>query len=363
MLPAGGTFPWGGEDIGCPLNIKGDAISTESSAKTPLKVDYFLYSCFEFEQTCKAFPQKARSDERWPEVIKRLETPEGETPEAVSNIEEALEQSLSWYVQQFPEVQSESKIEFDNIGSLSQAAVFFSQDMKVLLHEQPEQLDSLANESSPLWPVIDRIVRKHVPHLSDYFIAYLRWSHIKIEEKKWALGERPPVGRYTPGGIRNAGRPGGNFGGGPRRSGPPGRSGDRDRGPRRDAGDRDRAPRSGGDRDRERGRDKGERGGKDRSERSRGRERPQRGPRDDSRGGGSHADQEAAAIETVKVALEKLRADTSLAEVRLDPSNSFFRRLQHKKAVADGFYSYSTGEGAGRSVVITRERPANEDAE
>jgi predicted RNA-binding protein Jag len=63
----------------------------------------------------------------------------------------------------------------------------------------------------------------------------------------------------------------------------------------------------------------------------------------------------------VDQALERLRTDTSCNEVRLDPSNSFFRRLQHKKAVSEGFFSFSTGEGMARAVVVTRDRPADEE--
>ena len=85
-------------------------------------------------------------------------------------------------------------------------------------------------------------------------------------------------------------------------------------------------------------------------------------PQSNSRGGSnSHADQEQAALDSVNKALVTLRTETSVNEIQLDPSNSFFRRLQHKKAVSEGYYSYSTGEGAGRSVVVTREKPANEE--
>jgi hypothetical protein len=35
--------------------------------------------------------------------------------------------------------------------------------------------------------------------------------------------------------------------------------------------------------------------------------------------------------------------------------------LQHKKAVAEGFHSFSTGEGMQRAVVVTREKTEQED--
>lgn len=67
------------------------------------------------------------------------------------------------------------------------------------------------------------------------------------------------------------------------------------------------------------------------------------------------------ALESVIQAVERLRAEPAVNEVRLDPSNSFFRRLQHKKAVSEGFFSFSTGEGMARAVVVTRDRPADDE--
>jgi hypothetical protein len=63
----------------------------------------------------------------------------------------------------------------------------------------------------------------------------------------------------------------------------------------------------------------------------------------------------------VSQAVERLRTEPEVNEIRLDPSNSFFRRLQHKKAVSEGFFSFSTGEGLTRAVVVTRERPTDEE--
>lgn len=343
--------------MGCPHNFKGDAINTQTNPKNSLKIDYFLYSCFEFEQTCKAFPGRGTSEQRWPEAVKIIEagqahqTTEGDEAHEeyfpAGSFTELLEQSFAWYEKEFPELKGEGKIELENVGAISTAAVFFALDLKLLTRRNPEALDALAQDTNPLWRDIQKIVEAHGGRFLHYIYSYLRWSFVKTEEKVWEVGDRPPVGRYTPGAARrNSSRPySGGFSSGPRRGGPSGRPSDRDRGPRRDG---DKGPRGGRDRDRDR--DRGDKG----------RSRP---PRGENRGNNSHADQEQAAIETVKVAIDKLRADTSLSEVRLDPSNSFFRRLQHKKAVADGFYSYSTGEGNGRSVVVTRDKPANEDAE
>jgi predicted RNA-binding protein Jag len=40
--------------------------------------------------------------------------------------------------------------------------------------------------------------------------------------------------------------------------------------------------------------------------------------------------------------------------VKLKPTNSFYRRVQHQKIVDSGFESSSVGEGADRAVQVTR---------
>lgn len=331
----------------CDIKTKGDTINKTlpTQKQTSLKIDYFLYSCFEFEQTCKAFPGKAIGPQRWPETIQFIEDQRSDF-EDLGTLQDQLTAALKWYTIEFPALVTDRKIEMDNIGALATAAVYFCLDLRILAGKDSNALESLATDDNALWAEIDRIIQENAPNFAHYLNAYLRWVYVKVEEKYWEAGSRPPVGRYTPGARR--GRPYGsgpsNYG--PRRGGPGGKaSGDRDRGPRRDNNDRG-APRN---------------GGRDRDNRNR---RPQAtagNSNANAAGRNSHADQEQAALESVKQAIERLRAETSVTEIKLDPSNSFFRRLQHKKAVSEGFYSFSTGEGSGRSVVITREKRDNED--
>ncbi len=273
--------------------------------------------------------------------------------EELGPLPDQMEAALKWYITQFPALINGDKIEMENIGELAAGIVYFGLDLRLLASKDSNALESLSSESGGLWVEIDRLIAAHAPNYAHYFGSYLRWVYVKTEEKYWEAGSRPPVGRYTPGARR--GRPYGaassTFGSGPRRGGPGAKQGgDRDRGPRRDNGDR--GPRSGGG-----GRDRPDRGGSsDRGERSR---RP--ASADPALGRNSHADQEEAALESVQQAIAKLRSEASVSEIRLDPSNSFFRRLQHKKAVSEGFFSFSTGEGSGRSVVVTRDKPEHED--
>ena len=52
--------------------------------------------------------------------------------------------------------------------------------------------------------------------------------------------------------------------------------------------------------------------------------------------------------------MSKLKRDKKLTEVELPPMNSFYRRVQHKHIVDNGFDTQSIGEGADRKVVIKR---------
>jgi len=328
---------------------KGDTINTDPNPKnSSLKIDYFLYSCFEFEQNCKAFPATAVGPQRWPEVVAFLDT-QRTSFEDLGTLPEQMELAFKWYVEQFPALVTDHTIVMENIGELAAGIVYFALDLRLLARNDSNALEALASESNGLWTEITRIIDTHAPNYANYLSAYLRWVFVKTEEKYWEAGSRPPVGRYTPGARRS--RPygsGPSSSSGPRRSGPGGRpGGDRDRGPR--SGSSDRGPRPGSG-----PRDRGDRPDRDRN----------RGPasgRPSAEGRNSHADQEQAALESVQQAIAKLRSEASVSEIRLDPSNSFFRRLQHKKAVSEGFFSFSTGEGAGRSVVVTRDKPEHED--
>ncbi len=227
----------------------------------------------------------------------------------------------------------------ENIAAICAATVMFTLDLRIIAQaDSPNTFEALQNtDQNSIWEAIDAAVESIIPNFSYYIKPYLRWVFVKKEEQTWDLGSRPPVGRHAPGAARRHSR--GNSdsrgGSGNRRSGPP-TGGPRSQGNRKDFGKESRDGRN--------------RGSEDRNASSK------RGPQ---RNG--HAEQEKVALDAVRTAVEKLRQEPSLGEVRLNPSNSFFRRLQHKMAVAEGFYSFSTGEGPQRSVVVTRERPEHED--
>lgn len=247
---------------------------------------------------------------------------------------------LRWYTEQFPGIVTDRKLEMENISAIAAATAYFCLDLRILAtNDAGNLMEALSTtESNSIWDEVDETINAAIPYLNNYVRSYLRWVFVQREEQVWEAGSRPPVGRFAPGAARRAARAAGDRGGPPRRGGGD-RGGPRgDRGPRSDRGDR-------GDRGNQRG--------------ERGERRPRSAP--GARGGGSHAEQEKLALESVIQAVERLRAEPAVNEVRLDPSNSFFRRLQHKKAVSEGFFSFSTGEGMARAVVVTRDRPADDE--
>lgn len=263
----------------------------------------------------------------------------------LGTLQDQLKVSVGWYLEQFPALTTDRKLEMENISAIAAATVFICLDLKILATQDGSQtLETLcAQDQGPIWDQIDQVIDSRLSNFANYIKAYLRWVFVKKDEQVWDIGSRPPVGRYSPGAQRRMGRPSGDGrsssssqrrssqgSGGPRAGGNPRRN-DRDKGNERERGQSERGSR--------------------------------RGPAGNrSQNQGNHAEQERLALVAVDVAIDRLKGEESLMEVRLDPSNSFFRRLQHKKAVAEGFYSYSTGEGTQRAVVVTREKPENEEA-
>ena len=131
----------------------------------------------------------------------------------------------------------------------------------------------------------------------------IKWILKPYNPYYWPQGERPPVGIFTP---------------------------------------RIRTPRDNNRNDRGRGKKN------DRNDRS---DRP-KGPRKNERFDSSNLNKKA--LKSADIAMSKLKRDKKLNEIELDPMNSFYRRVQHKHIVDNGFDTYSVGDGADRKVVIKR---------
>lgn len=302
-------------------------ISTQSNQKPSksVKLDYFLYSCFEFEQTCKANPGRSLGDERWPPMVSHFEG-EGSNFAQFGKLADQLRACLNWYKEKFPNLSIQQQLNLANISGIIPAVVFIGLDLKILYEHSDEYEKLIYVEANPdlrLWGELEKIIRETLPYFASEIISYLKWIYLEKQPVHWEVGSRPPVGRYAPTARRG------------RSSGP------------------------GGGRERFGGQKSGNRSSgayqKHRPASSRNQDRHRSG------GASSNQQKEKQALHLVEDAVKELKSNPKLGEIRLPPANSFYRRLQHKHAMTLGFYSESTGEGLDRSVVVMRQKRDHEE--
>ena len=286
-----------------------------------MKLDYFLYSCFEFEQTCKASPQRSLGEERWPLIAASLETQDG-LMEKLGSVTDQIKACAKWYGEVFPQILNEQKIEMNNIAAITPAVVFFCLDLK-LIFKQPDfgvtplSYDPNNPRKDHQWDMLEKLIRAAFPNFHLQVLSYLKWICTESETKQWEIGSRPPVGRYAP----NMRRP--RQGAGPASGRKPltGKRGKFQDG----GGTQGKSPAS--------ARSKGGAKFPDKSQEER---------------------KEKQALHLVESAIKEMQANLELNEIQLPPANSFYRRLQHKHVMTMGFFSESIGEGRDRAVVILR---------
>ncbi|MEN9834124.1 MAG: hypothetical protein RL011_317 [Pseudomonadota bacterium] len=315
-------------------------------------IDYFLYSCLEQERLERA-QGGTTPTVQWPE----LSTSSDKVLDSSAPFESQVPKLCQWYSDRFPELTSNRKIDHEQLVEVVPAFVAMCRDIAALFKLKSErELPSLpvkeGEDRSP-WDVIEDTIRRYFSSNSHLFLRFLSWAHGVEKVEEFAPGSRPPVGRYAP---------------------PPlPRSGSRDRDARPGRHDRDARP---GRHDRPSGgKGRGDRGGKQekpeyrprqdrpaRPDRDRNRSNPNQkdqGPQHDQRRRPRKNDEETAkltekALAEVSQAISTIRTDSSVHEITLLPTNSFYRRIQHQEVVDAGFVSNSVGEGADRAVKITR---------
>ncbi|MGE0171468.1 MAG: R3H domain-containing nucleic acid-binding protein [Oligoflexales bacterium] len=320
----------------------------KENPETPVSMDYFLYSCYELEKMAKSTQEILNGEKRWPLAVGRAQPPQ----KGSENIFSLLSETLEWYKTQFPELVQQKTLTFAILADAVSASVMIEKDLEFLQERYARsaipsiRLNDEKTHNEPFWMSIKDCLQEALPNLEPFFLRYLHWCYSE-EANGLEIGDRPPVGQFDPysrrgGGMRGrtgGGRDGGR--GGPSRDGGRGgqaRDGGRGRGDRGDRGGR-------GGRDGERG----DRGGRGRGDRDRDRG-PRRPPGDEK----TDAQYQAEALADVDNAIQQLNGDSNLNEVKLKPRNSFYRRIQHQKVNDAGFESTSVGEGAKRTLVVTR---------
>lgn len=317
-----------------------------------IPLDLFLFSCFEQEQLLKATATSDSSGTRWP-VLAHDETTENASYLNETSFEAVVQRMVGWYREHFPAMASRAPLNHEALPTVVPSMVALDKDLEKL-HQSKLQssLPLFLSPSTPPsaeWSVILSAVTAAFPNYSKFFVPYLQWSHGAEVVEEFVPGSRPPIGRYAPPPLRRDG-PGGRRGsGGP--SDRPGSKGPRSGRDGRSARPDQRPPMPKKGRDGQKSSD-----GRSRSPRRDHEDRPARRDRQAPPRPSESETQRLTevALREVDEALGKLREDSSLQFVKLKPTNSFYRRVQHQKIVDSGFESSSVGEGADRAVQVTR---------
>lgn len=288
-----------------------------------MSLDYFLYSCFEHENTSRSWP--VNTDTRWPTAVSCT----NDVPQSIKDrsLAEILTELSQWYVEHSPQLVDSKPLDLESLPDVIPAFMQLTQDMDTVVKAKTgDYLPTYESETSEgaVWSAVNDAIRQNFSNFEKMFLRYLHWSHASQPEEIIDLASRPPVGRFAP-----------NF----RRGG----SSSNDR-----------------------------RGGKGNSKRPHGgnNKRPPRGksndrPQNKRRSGGfqkkNDAKLERDSLKEVLSAIQKLNENPGMKEFKLPPANSYYRRLQHQQIKDEGLFSKSTGEGNSRAVVILTEPSDSEN--
>ena len=303
-------------------------------------VDLFLYSCLEHERLLAAKGSQNTNIIRWP-LLGTIDSPETSSEITAKDIQNLQNLLITWYRDTFPALSIRAVIDREMLHEVVEPLVALNLDLSSLHAVKiGKSLPLFKKSSDPgyFWNDLAKVMQEYFPQHADLYLRYLRWSHAEEPAQEFEIGDVPPVGRNAP------------------------------RMPKRDREDR-------GSRSAQRSNERPSASTRERIIKGKSTDRPTRSYKQDrsERGEKRHSRErdrtqrssrrehtevdpavESAALADVKYALDKLTSDTGLNEVTLQPTNSFYRRLQHQTIVDAGFSSYSVGEGSARAVKVSR---------
>ena len=310
-------------------------LPNSQSESTKVGLDYFLYSCFEFETTSRSLPKKILGDTRWPLAF---ELSEDLTSSSVANLSftDLLGQIMQWYAVKFPYIKSSTTIDLAILPEIVPAMVMIASDVSLAAKSKQIQQDLLfdktKSDNGSVWENLNSALNAEFPSLFRYIQRYLQWAFAIERAVEIDLGSRPPVGKYASLCRHGKSRE-------PENRGPSHEVNGNDR--NRSKPSMERKPQQGGGSGRPFGRSNSNGDGNSKFAKRRDKD-PQI---------------EKEALKEVTVAINRLKEDSQINEYKLPPINSYYRRIQHKNIIDAGFFSLSTGEGSERSVVVLRHMP------
>ncbi len=299
-------------------------------------IDYFLYACYEAEQTSKALEKKNQSKAiQWPTL--QDFTGEDLAEEINSQkLEDLLADLMSWYAANFPDLATGEAWDFQKLPMVAPALVSMTADVVYVYEEKTSSKLETFQPNAPTkdWALLTSLVERFFSRKQHLISKYLEWMFGENKNHREEIGSRPPVGRFAPPLNRN-------------KPSQPNSNSRKPNGSSSSAKGDNRPRQRNNNRDKNNGFTNGRR------------DSQKRGGRNDYKNKNRHnkkvdTELEAAAINDCNEAMAHLNSNPSEEQYVLKPRNSFYRRLQHQHVVSQGFLSESTGEGNERAVAVLR---------
>ncbi len=297
----------------------------------------FIFACYEAQNHLSRIDGSFKKEFEWPEL-------DHSTVEAFNS---RLDRMLTWHYSNHSVFHSHQVTDLSSLTYLSIQLAHLEKDFKRLCSQCGMLEDKNGRPVQiALTDLIAGITKIYPKALTEYISGYFKWIYTKPKVKIVDFNQVPPVGRYAKMVIHS--RENKPFVE-PIEDSPISDTPKASRAP-----DASRAPEA-------RHPGKGhppssssaprERGNQAEGKRDSRRERP---PRDRKPEAERNPAQEEMTLSFVDTAMKLLQSDKDLREVVLDPQNSYYRRLQHQRAVDAGFNSDSVGEGKDRAVKISK---------
>ncbi|MEI8024737.1 MAG: R3H domain-containing nucleic acid-binding protein [Pseudomonadota bacterium] len=301
-----------------------------ASSQTELSTERFIFACYESVKIHEKIEGLFKKDFEWPCVAKKE-----------SSFASTLTQMLEWHFSNHLADLANKVLSISNLTYVSIHMAHLEKDFRRLCLESG-MIDTrdgrpLQVALNDLLMAIDKVFSKYIKDLSKSFFT---WLYSKPKLSVVDFNQVPPVGRYARMVINARNRSPSSHPETQEKSSEievavpsdavEGRRPSREASPRKEAvgtPDRNARPKQA---------------------------RVDRGPRERKPDQEKDMEQEAATLALVDVAIQSLSSNLDLKEVVLAPQNSYYRRLQHQKAVDAGFISDSVGEGKERAVKISR---------
>jgi len=315
-----------------------DSLSSETikqgylaSAQTELSAERFVFACYEAVKNHEKIAGSFKKDWEWPHFETSKE----------SSFSSKLNQMLEWHYGHHLGHLADKGLSISNLTYVTLHMAHLEKDFKRVCSESG-MLDvrdgrPLQVALNDLCSAIDQIFSKPLKDLSKIFFS---WLYSKPKLSVVDFNQVPPVGRYARMVINARDRQPSASPSTPEKAAP------------NDAGALSE-PREVSTTSQDPSRRRDPDSHPDRNVRPKP-PRHDRGPRDRKPDQEKDLEQEAATLALVDQAIASLADNLSLQEIILAPQNSYYRRLQHQKAVDAGFISDSVGEGKERAVKISR---------